>query len=212
MASTFVPVPNTVAASIHYIQTNQRYQNTLYFNKNTAWTQAQMQALADDLDTKWATQVMIDLSSTLHMTDVTVIDLTSQTSGGAVHTADHSGSDGGNPYTQNDAFCLKLQTALRGRSFRGRIYLPGLTSNMVSSLGILTSTQANNLRDDVQGVIDEIDIGESVQAVVVSRYHGVDVNGKPIPRTTGVVTPITAVTYTDLYIDSQRRRLPGRGI
>jgi hypothetical protein len=46
---------------------------------------------------------------------------------------------------------------------------------------------------------------------VASRFSGVDSNGKPIPRSEGIGTPITSVTVVDPIIDNQRRRLPGRG-
>jgi hypothetical protein len=45
----------------------------------------------------------------------------------------------------------------------------------------------------------------------VSRYSGIGTDGKPIPRTEGIATPVTQVVITDHTIDSQRRRLPGRG-
>jgi len=47
--------------------------------------------------------------------------------------------------------------------------------------------------------------------VVVSRFSGVDADGHPIPRTTGVSTLVASVAIVDPVIDSQRRRLPGRG-
>jgi hypothetical protein len=51
----------------------------------------------------------------------------------------------------------------------------------------------------------------SAEWVIVSRFSGVDADKKPIPRAAAVITPITAVTVVDNIVDSQRRRLPGRG-
>jgi hypothetical protein len=58
-----------------------------------------------------------------------------------------------------------------------------------------------------------LDFGQDIGAswVVVSRFSGVDANGDPIPRAAGVTTPITSVLVVDNIVDSQRRRLPGRG-
>jgi len=42
--------------------------------------------------------------------------------------------------------------------------------------------------------------------VVVSRFHD------NAPRTAGVVSFINAATVVDATVDSQRRRLPGRGL
>jgi hypothetical protein len=47
--------------------------------------------------------------------------------------------------------------------------------------------------------------------VVVSRFSGVDSAGKPIPKTNGSVAFITGFGTFDAVLDSQRRRLPGRG-
>jgi hypothetical protein len=47
--------------------------------------------------------------------------------------------------------------------------------------------------------------------VIASRFSGVDGDGKPIPRAVGVTTPVTSVVIVDGIVDSQRRRLPGRG-
>lgn len=47
--------------------------------------------------------------------------------------------------------------------------------------------------------------------VVVSRFSGVDSLGKPIPRSSGVVELVVDAIFVDNIVDSQRRRLPGRG-
>jgi len=47
--------------------------------------------------------------------------------------------------------------------------------------------------------------------VVVSRYSGTDVNDDPVPRVTGIATLVSNVLFTNNTVDSQRRRLPGRG-
>jgi hypothetical protein len=47
--------------------------------------------------------------------------------------------------------------------------------------------------------------------VVVSRFSGVDEDGRPIPRVAGVSTVVLSYGVTDNNLDSQRRRLAGRG-
>lgn len=208
----FIPVTNTVQTNIRYTQIGQLLMNGLYWHKATPWTLTEVQALADDLWDAWATNMMIDLSTSLTLTEVQAIDLTTATSSIASHVQTLSGSDGGAPMTPNDAFVLKLNTASRGRSFRGRIYLPGLTNNHQATLAVLSTTAANNLLGNLQGIQTAIEASSGADLVVVSRYSGVDVNGDPIPRASGVATPVTSISYSDLNMDSQRRRLPGRGV
>lgn len=114
-----------------------------------------------------------------------------------------AGTNGTASMPNNVALALAFKTALRGRSFRGRIFLPGLTEgNVVDNtvqpafitawytfFGILAST-----------LIDLI-----AWQVVVSRVEGGD------PRPAGVVTQVNNWIVTNTVVDSMRRRLPGRG-
>jgi hypothetical protein len=45
----------------------------------------------------------------------------------------------------------------------------------------------------------------------VSRFSGVDEDGRPIPRVAGISTVVLSYGVTDNNLDSQRRRLAGRG-
>jgi len=73
------------------------------------------------------------------------------------------------------------------------------------------STFASDLTSAYIQRREDLDSGDFTW-VVVSRFSGVDPDtGKPIPREAGVATPVLAPLVTDLTVDSQRRRLPGRG-
>jgi hypothetical protein len=208
----FIPAPNTAQVNIRYLYAGQQIENTLYFHKGSAFSGTDLQDLADSVNDHWASDVMIDLSNALQMTSVYVVDLTTASSGVATHTESHTGSNSGSAATPgNVAFCLKFTTASRGRSFRGRIYLPGIPIGYESTPGILNQSDADTLLEDVQGAIGQIVADTGLTHVVVSRYSGVDVNGDPIPRATALSTPVTGYSYTDRNSDSQRRRLPGRG-
>jgi len=208
----FIPVPNTAQVNIRYLYAGQQIENTLYFSKGSAFSGTDLQDLADEVWDRWQSDVMLDLSNALQLTSVYVVDLTTATSGVATHTESANGLNSGSAATPgNVAFCIKFTTASRGRSFRGRIYLPGIPIGYESTPGILNQSDADTLLEDVTGAIGQIEVGTGLDHVVVSRYSGVDVNGDPIPRTTGLATPVTGISYTDRNSDSQRRRLPGRG-
>jgi hypothetical protein len=103
----------------------------------------------------------------------------------------------------NVTLAIKFLTAGRGRSARGRNYIVGLhvdavTNNEVSSAHAAQYVTAyDELRDT-----SVISVGTHV---VVSRFlDGVE-------RTEGIAQTVTGVTFTDFIVDSQRRRLPGRG-
>jgi hypothetical protein len=102
----------------------------------------------------------------------------------------------------NVTAAVSFGTGLRGRSFRGRIYQVGMTVYQLID---------NQLTSGMRSALIEV-YGELVTAMqtnagrlcVVSRYHD------KTARTTGVATPITSVNV-NIDIDSQRRRLTGRG-
>jgi hypothetical protein len=74
-----------------------------------------------------------------------------------------------------------------------------ITANTVDSLTVSGIAAAYN---QLLVVAD----GLGADWVVVSRFHD------NAPRTAGVVSFINAATVVDATVDSQRRRLPGRGL
>lgn len=98
---------------------------------------------------------------------------------------------------------FKLATGKAGRSFRGRLYFVGLYESAVTgdfvAVGVADAilTALNDLKADMAA--------QGYEWVVVSRFA----NG--LPRVNAVVTPITTISYVDLRVDTQRRRLAGEG-
>lgn len=104
------------------------------------------------------------------------------------------------------AALLRLTTSLKGRSYRGRIYLPpGDESEQAN--GTWNSTMTTNLNDvctQLKAVYGPGGSNAYWRLCVVSRYH----NGAKRP--TPVATQITDVTY-DSRVRTQRRRVSGVG-
>ena len=97
----------------------------------------------------------------------------------------------------NVAMVLSLRTAYRGRSHRGRIYLPGIPEASVVGNQFLSGfTSYINLW--AQALMNPGNIGFSL--AVASRVHN------SLPRVVGFSTPVTSITF-DSKVDSQRRRL-----
>jgi hypothetical protein len=103
----------------------------------------------------------------------------------------------------NVSYSVSLRTANSGRSFRGRKYVIGIpstsrTGNQVSS-GWATDIKASldvlrSLLESINGVLS-----------VVSRI------AEGVRRLEALSTPVTSISLVDFNIDSQRRRLTGRG-
>jgi hypothetical protein len=207
----FVRVPNAALVEVRMLLDGQHIENTLWFQSDTAPTGATLATLADAIGAWWIANYRTNVSSAVSLVEVVATSMDSATAPTAtfVPGTPQSGTGDSEALPNNVSLTVSFRTESRGRSFRGRNYITGLTDAQV----------ANNTVDPLI-VADWIDAYEAVGTavsgtgftwVVASRFSGVDANGDPIPRDPGITTPITAVVIVDPIIDSQRRRLPGRG-
>jgi len=203
----FQPVPDVAQVRIVGREDGQITNNTLYFfhsggrpsfldlgdlaNQIAIWVGGGIQSYAS---AAWAAQLVL------------VKDLTDAT--GAQAAAGFSvgtGGVGGGPAPNNVSFAISFHTALSGRSYRGRNFIPGIplqavSGNTITSDFITNYVNAYNALTPGGGAVTP-----SWTWVVVSRVSG------GVDRVAGQATPITFATNTDNIIDSMRRRLPGRG-
>lgn len=96
----------------------------------------------------------------------------------------------------NVAICISLRTALAGRSTRGRKYFSGLP------VGDVTGNTVNTIT--VGAIL--VAINDLIAALLT--------NGTPMAifsPTRLLLTQVSAATAVDFSVDSQRRRLTGRG-
>lgn len=208
----FIPIPQCANVRIEGTIDGQSTVNDLYFSHGTTIDITALQALADAIDNWYWANVLPELSDDFTYLRTVVTDLTTNTSGVAFQSA-NTGTGGvtGEANPNNVAACISFRTALRGRNWRGRNYIPGVPGSVVT-LNTIDGAFITN----VQAAYRLLKFGGTAVPgdwswVVASRYSGVDVNGKPIPRTSGVVELVTDALFVDNTVDSQRRRLPGRG-
>ncbi len=208
----FVPVPNAMLVEMRMQLDTQKVENTLYF-RSSAPSETNATSLANALITWWSENYAPLVSSDVKLNEVVVTDLSSETgfqvsvAPSVLTSGDITSSD---TEPNNVTIAVSFRTSSRGRSFRGRNYIVGITNSQI----------ANNTMDNTTLLAWQaaytalLDVAESVTMVwvVVSRFSGVDPDtGQPIPREEGITTEINNVVLTDATLDSQRRRLPGRG-
>lgn len=202
----YVPAINTLQAELVQVMDGQILENVLYFEASAGVDFTLMTDLATALQAWWTTEIAPGVSESLSLTQIVVTDLTTSTSPAIlVPMSPPIPGEGTSPALPNNvALCLSFRTAFRGRSSRGRNYIAGLQENQV----ILSEYDAGvtdffiSAYQQLQGAGDFV---EGLQWVVCSRIS----EGEP--RTTALNRPIIAVTVVDQVVDSQRRRLPGRG-
>lgn len=211
-AMAFVPVPNTVLAELRMLYDSQKVENTLWFDLGAAPTATVMEALAGGLLSWWTNFYAPLCQVGVQLREVCITDMSSAT-GPQIIEAATTGNFGLNtspPKPSSAALTVSFRTAARGRSFRGRNYVVGLTQDSLN-LNTVTDAFANACVTAYSALLPSGTAEHPGVWVVASRFHGIGADKKPIPRTTGIATPIIAVSVVDKTVDSQRRRLPGRG-
>lgn len=208
----FVPVTNTVLAELRMTADNQFVENTLYFEYLTLPTLTEMTTLGQALIDWWDANIAPLIWIGVELREVVITALNSSTGLQAtvVPATTQLGELNVSALPMNVSLTVSFRTGLRGRSFRGRNYIVGLVEGQTTAANEIVSATSAAFVDAYSLLLD---FGQDIGAswVVVSRFSGVDGNGDPIPRAAGVTTPITSVLVVDNIVDSQRRRLPGRG-
>jgi len=202
----FVPAPNVVECHIRQTYLGQQIENILYFRLEDNPTPVSMLNLASNLATWFTTGPRSRMSSSLFLREVYAVDLTTETSETATFsvTNDPGGPDATDPLPGSVALCVSFRTSGRGRSSRGRNYLSGWGQDAVSG-NAFSPTLASATAEDYEELIGGGPFELPAEWVIVSRIS------EGLPRASALIQPVTAVVLTDINVDSQRRRLAGRG-
>jgi hypothetical protein len=208
----FVPVANVALVETRMRYDSQKVENTLYVHNSDGWDGASLDALAADVLAWWTTHYAALTHTSVTLNEVACTDLTTDTGAiGSISGGGATGSAGGEALPSNVSLSVSFRTAQRGRSFRGRNYIVGIATDNTTP----PNTANVGYVDQVETAYDAFKTAmdaEGFEWVVVSRFSGVDPDtGDPIPREAGVATPVTHALVVDSTLDSQRRRLPGRG-
>lgn len=201
----FVPVDNTGMFEIRMLWDLQEVENTIWVQFDTGPDAAQLLAMATTIGTWYRTSVLPNLAATVQLVECAATDMSSQIGPTATWVAP-GGSNGGlaSPSMPNNvAMCVSFRTANRGRWARGRNYVPGMAEDGVTANTFLQArvdliVAAYN---SLKGLVAD----NGGTWVIASRTF------QNAPRVAGITFPVIAALTTDLYVDSQRRRLPGRG-
>lgn len=201
----FIPAANTVQVELFFQWNTQRCENVFYFEAGTVPNLLDMPSLLDQCRLAWSNNLRALIAPTVSLVEMKATDLSAQT--GFVHQTSvglpMSGTSASASLPNNCSLVMTKRTALRGRSFRGRTYIIGLTEALVTD-NIVVNTFVTAATTWLTSMSD-ITVGSNHYFhAIVSRQNG------GVARNNAVVQRITGIT-SDGSIDSQRRRLPGRG-
>ena len=201
----FVPVPTTGEFHMIFTQDGQVVENVFHVQFELGPTAEDLEGAAEVLKDWWNTELRPSCATNLTLQRIEGVDISDQAGEAIVYSGGlplTGGASGATAFPNHVTFAVKWGTGLRGRSYRGRTYHLGLTENSVTGNTIGGASITTFLA--AYGALIEDLSTEDYTLVVASKYHNKG------PRTTGVATPILSCSI-DPTVDSQRRRLPGRG-
>jgi len=196
----FVPIPNTARAVMRFQQFTEERQTVLHYRKDAGQhTLADLIDICNNLSSWWDDVGRFAASSSLALFEIIATDISVE--GGAQNTQPVSpavaGTQAGPVSPGNVTSTLSWRTALTGRSRRGRTFWPGFRDDMTNDDGTIATFQMALLA-----------------AAGANLLFGYTVPGQTLAvasKVLGLSTPILRVV-TENIADSQRRRLPKRGI
>jgi hypothetical protein len=154
----------------------------------------------------WKTYMLPVLSDEYILRETYAVSLDSDTAPAATATtvpAVTGGNNTGGPLPGSVSLCLSLRTEGRGRSSRGRQYISGFRDIAIDG-NRFTDAKADAVVAAFSDYATQSFGGQAV-LVVVSRVQD------KVQRAQALVQQVTAIIVTDTFVDSQRRRLTGRG-
>jgi hypothetical protein len=207
MARPFIPVQGCASVELIYSFGSLIFENRFHVAQASDFSLTELETLRQAVDT-WDTNSWKSFRNSA----VTLTRIKTK----ALHASDapmeeyqvnppRAGTLSGLLMPLGTAFCIKITSELAGRSQRGRLYMGGLDSQTLQggSQQIL-STFANNACVALHTLRQVFEAASQTMVIVSYMKDGAW-------RTEGQKTTIRDFTYSDLNIDSQRRRLAGRG-
>lgn len=201
----FIPTPNTARVALEFSYSGQECVITLWFEATVSFDATSLTALAASVR-NWAVDNLLPiLSAAMSLVQIRATAQDSSSAPSIVYTTGlpESGGDSSAGEDPQVAAVASFRTDLRGRSYRGRNYVPGITVNARSAVGLMSTTFVAALAA-AYAALSDVETDTDTTHVVVSHYTG------GAPRAAGVTTPITEY-IVDQPTDTQRRRSYGRG-
>jgi len=200
----FIPALNTAQVHVRTTLLSQQVENILYFENSDTIGAGDLITLCEYVGDWWNDHLKGNLSNQLTMREIYAVDMTSSTAPTGVDLTHNgvAGSQTSPAMPGNVTIAISFRTAGRGRSSRGRNYLPGMVEAGVSGNSIDNTYGALFVAAYEELISDPLTGWTWVVASFYANHS---------PRVTALLQPILSCGLSDNVMDSMRRRLPGRG-
>lgn len=202
----FQPAPGIVAVEMRGVLHGQRVENVLHFRAAGAISQESLQGLVNAIGELVSSEEYLAYwPNEFQWTEIYARDLTTAIGVQASDTTvAGSVGTGGVGMPGNVTIAITLRSGLTGRSARGRVYWMGLTEGAIVGNAVSGPVVAGYV--DVLEDIRAEALLAGFELVVLSRQQA----GVVLANAIGY--DVVTIGATDLNVDSQRKRLAGRGI
>lgn len=205
-AMLFIPAVNTARVTMEFTHYDSFACNVFHVHKPTVWDVVTLAQLVDVFETWWKNDKSICSPQTT-LNRIVAKDMSVQDSEVVEKTiiANNVGTNAEPGHPSHVTFAVKWNTGFAGRSYRGRTYHIGLPL-LTTSGNALLGSYLNSAKVHYETILTDIPAYDPNAVLVVASYYH-----NKAPRATAILTPIVSVTV-DGTLDSQRRRLTGRGM
>lgn len=204
----FQPVPETAEFRMQFLWAGQQCENVFHVRKQGEWSQNDLNYIGEVFAGWWTSTMRGLTTNAASLQRVITRDISHE---GGLSTEVTTGlpsagtENGSVSAPTGSTVAVKWGTGLAGRGFRGRTYHIGLPMGALQNPTTLSATYQNGLRSGYDALRTALDNATlAVEFVVVSRWYN------HVLRMPALTTPISGVSV-DPDVDSQRRRLKGRG-
>lgn len=201
----FQAVPNVAQIVLEGLVDNQLTVNDLYFEVSGGGiTLVNLTAITFSVQDWYQSFIAPELSEDWVTTQAIGLDLTAVDGPSVTIAMGAAGGVEAEAAPNNVAACVSLRTANRGRSARGRNYLPAVPNSLI----VLNTMDATFMANILAAYAMLIGPGTRLpgwQLVTVSRRNA------GVERPTGVAFPVTSALFTRPTVSSMRSRSVGHG-
>jgi len=200
----FIPVPNSASLCFDFVSAGQNWQFCLTVRKSSgSITPSDLNILSGEGHGWWTSTLKALLGSWNTLKQVRATDISVQGGAQDVDIVSEAGTASGTIMALNAPMCVSLRTQKRGRSYRGRVYVSGIVQANMNDAVLWGSGAVTAFPAAFATLQTSLDTA-GFDVVVASKQHNLVTTN---PAETNEVIAFTA----DNKIDSQRRRLSGRG-
>lgn len=201
----YIPAPNCASVQMIFSVLGQRVENVYHVRNFSPYLTEDLLLLGNWFIGWWTGNFQEWTPPEVSLVMVVCTALDTQTSPSIEVTLGLPAVGEGIAYTvapTNVTCSVRWTTGHRGRSYRGRTFHVGLAKEFITG-NTINSTPIGYLQAGYGVLINEENLLPG-GLVILSKY------ANKAPREEAVATPVTGV-FVDNTVDSQRRRLPGRG-